>query len=74
MQHIEVKVNVVTVALFWLSAIALPTIYYHQLMAIDQGNSKNMAAYKTSRTSLCLGDILFGDLTILCNITTTGRD
>ena len=71
-RHIEGKSNVVADALSRLSAIALPTIDYRQL-AIEQGNSDDMATYKTSTSSLRLTDVPFGDFTVLCD-TSTGKD
>ena len=71
-RHIEGKANVVADTLSRasdLSAIALPTIDYRRL-ANDQVNSDEIAAYKTSTTGLRFADIPFGDITVLCDIST----
>ena len=67
-QHIEGKKNVVADTLSRLSAVALPTIDYHQL-AKDQAASEEVIAFKTaSTTSLHLVDVPFGNATVLCDI------
>ena len=69
MRHIKGKANVVADALSRLSAIALPTIDYRQL-AQDQVDSEEITAYKTSTTSLRLVEVPFGNIGILCDIST----
>lgn len=68
-RHIEGKNNVVADTLSRLSAVALPTIDYHQL-AEDQAKSKEVTAYKTTTTELRLLDIPFGNSTVLCDVLT----
>lgn len=68
-RHIEGKNNVVAGTLSRLSAVALPTIDYHQL-AEDQAKSEKVTAYKTATTGLRLSDIPFGNSTVLCDVST----
>ena len=50
-QHVKGKYNVVADALSRIQAIALPTVDY-VLLAKDQANSEEIAAYRTAVTSL----------------------
>lgn len=73
-RHITGKENIVadTLSRADLSAVSLPTIDYRRLAA-DQACSKEIAAYKTSITSLRFADVPFGDFTVLCDVS-TGRN
>lgn len=68
--HIEGKHNVVADALSraTVSAVSLPTIDYKQL-ARDQ-SEEEIESYRTPNTGLSLMDIAFGDVTVICDVST----
>jgi len=68
-QHVKGKYNVVADALSRIQAIALPTVDY-VLLAKDQANSEEIAAYRTAVTSLVLDDIHFDGVSVLCDVST----
>jgi cleavage and polyadenylation specificity factor subunit 1 len=68
-QHISGKQNVVADAFSRISAVALPSIDFHEL-ALAQKNSDEIEAYRTSITGLVFEDIPFGEDTLLCDVST----
>ena len=66
-RHVKGKFKVVADALSRIYTITLPRIDFRQL-ANDQAASQEIAAYQTSITNLFLRDILFGDVSLLCDM------
>ena len=66
-RHVKEKFNVVADALSRIYTITLPPIDFRQL-ANDQAASQEIAAYRTSIINLFLRDTLFGDVSLLCDM------
>ena len=66
-QYIRGKHNVVADALSRIQAVTTPAIDLYQL-AVDQTNSEEIEAYRTSITGLELQDVPFQEVSLLCDV------
>ena len=66
-QYIRGKHNVVADALPRIQAVRTPAIDLYQL-AVDQTNSEEIEAYRTSITGLELQDVPFQNVSLLCDV------